>query len=72
LDNIVHASGKFVGPLIKHLASLKDKPIATPTIQLLNDAQRLVIECVKQRAGADDELTGELAEKLEILKANVI
>jgi hypothetical protein len=39
---------------------------------LLNDSQRLVIECVKQKAGADDELTGELAEKLENLKQKIV
>jgi hypothetical protein len=68
----VHASGKFVGPLIKHLASLKEKPLPASIVQLLNDSQRLVIECVKQKAGADDELTGELAEKLENLKQKIV
>lgn len=61
-----------MGPLIKHLASLKEKPLPAPTIQLLNDAQRLVIECVKQKASADDELSGELSEKLENLKLKVL
>jgi hypothetical protein len=70
-DSIAHASGKFVGPLIKHLASVNEKPFPSDLIQQLNDVQRLVVECVKKK-NADEELNGELAEKLETLKQRVL
>lgn len=71
-DLVVHASGKFVGPLIKHLSSSKENPLPNEVITLLNDSQHLVIECVKRKQKADDELAGELAEKLENLKLRIL
>jgi exonuclease VII large subunit len=70
-DSIVHASGKFVGPLIKHLASLKNKPLASDIINQLNESQRLVIECLKKK-NADEALNEELRDNLEELKSKIL
>lgn len=70
-DSIVHASGKFVGPLIKHLAALKDKPLPSDIIDQLNESQRLVVECLKKK-NADEQLNTKLQDMLEALKSKVL
>uniref|UniRef100_A0AC35FTW4 E3 UFM1-protein ligase 1 homolog n=1 Tax=Panagrolaimus sp. PS1159 TaxID=55785 RepID=A0AC35FTW4_9BILA len=56
-NNAVHASGKFVAPMIKKLSDIcskDDEPVPSDVIDKLIEAQRLVI-CLIKKKDANDE-----------------
>lgn len=66
----VHASGKFVAPLIKHLAVAGGsfpKHVPDELVALLQDSQKLVVELIKKKNATDDD-KAPLEEKLERIK----
>lgn len=68
-NSAVHASGKFVAPLIKQLADICSKdadPLPSEVTDKLTEAQSLVIRLIKKK-GAEDDITERTRFK-EILK----
>lgn len=66
----VHASGKFVSPLSKYLAtnveSLPER-ISPDTLELVNETQKLVVQMFKSKGGKETE-TVAVQENIEKLK----
>jgi hypothetical protein len=58
-NNAVHASGKFVAPLIKKLTEVcskfDDEPVPTDITEKLTEAQGLVISLIKKKGATDED-----------------
>lgn len=65
----VHASGKFVGALIKELAT-GSPSLAPSLVSGLQETQRLVVDCLKKKGNGDD-LRSELDAKVEFLRGHI-
>ncbi|KAL7070925.1 hypothetical protein ACQ4LE_010149 [Meloidogyne hapla] len=63
----IHASGKFVSPLI-HFLSTGTSAIPPDLVNLLNEIQHLVVASIKQKGDSSEKIKNDLIEKLVNLK----
>uniref|UniRef100_A0AC34GNI9 E3 UFM1-protein ligase 1 homolog n=1 Tax=Panagrolaimus sp. ES5 TaxID=591445 RepID=A0AC34GNI9_9BILA len=57
-NNAVHASGKFVAPMIRKLAEIcskDDEPVPSDVVEKLTEAQGLVISLIKKKGATDED-----------------
>ncbi|CAK5015269.1 unnamed protein product [Meloidogyne enterolobii] len=63
----IHASGKFVSPLI-HFLSTGTSAIPPDLVNLLNEIQHLVVASIKHKGDSSEKIKNDLMEKLVNLK----